>query len=1051
MNVDGSDHMLNAFSSLNNLSGAGDDLLAAAAGLLTDALGGTWSVVIRCSIGSSEVMEAVAIHHAASDGAEAEEKISAAAREFAARNPDGPAYRQGRGTIDALGTMHFYAHACWQDDGTVCGYLVTGMPAAAKDESFAEVFMGALAHRLEGAFNPAPPGGWHRQAMELSPAGMALKDTDGRYIIVNRRYRELFDIGDREVRGKTIFELISRPLAEIADYWDKQTLAGNVSGPRTNKFTRADGTNADYEVVKFAISDSDGAPVGICMIVQDVTQRNQARAELAEKTAVLEAILEAVPATISFRDRDGRYVFVNRRGAEAYAVDQADILGRTMADLLGEGTRLGGFDRLPEVLATGKPVSEIEVPSHLMPDKTYSISFAPVFGEHADVMGVVTTARDITEQKRREDELREKELALAEAQRIGRIGHWRIDAKTDLMTMSDQAYRILGYEPGEEERTLEEVRAAVHPDDLRNLAEIRAAAIANREPYEFKYRITLASGEERVMAGVGRPEFDEAGALVSIFGVTRDITEQDRTETELRQSEARMGDFVEASADFYWQTDSDLRYNYISPSFEDHVEFKVEALIGQRPETAIDPIYQEMEPWKYIEQQLQNRRPFRDVVFQRQGQEPGSSVWIRTSGKPYYDENGAFQGFRGSSSNITQQRELEEQLVQAQKMETVGQLTGGVAHDFNNLLAVIMGNAELLLQPEGDRTVTERQSKLLETILRTAGRGAELTQQLLAFSRKQALSPKVIELDKQIAGMISMLHRSLGETIRIEAKSNDGLWPCLVDPGQVENAILNLAVNARDAMPDGGVLTIETANISLVDEFDAAQADMAPGEYVTLSITDTGHGMAPEVRSRVFEPFFTTKAQGKGTGLGLSMVFGFAKQSNGHVTIYSEVERGTTVRLYLPRAEPTPRSEITQVESLPASEGECVLVVEDDPDVRTLTMALLDELGYQALEAPDGAAALGLLKQEPHIDLLFTDVVLPGGILGDELARQAPDYHPSIRVMYMSGYTQDALIRQGNMDDDIVLLHKPFRKADLAQKLRQAIDRPPQADAKPAS
>jgi len=373
------------------------------------------------------------------------------------------------------------------------------------------------------------------------------------------------------------------------------------------------------------------------------------------------------------------------------------------------------------------------------------------------------------------------------------------------------------------------------------------------------------------MAGEGQPEYDEAGELVSIFGITQDITERDKVEMELLASETRLLDFAEVSADFYWQTDAEYRYNYLSPSVEQNIEESVASLIGHRPEEAIDPVFRKAEAWQYIERQLQKKESFRDVVFARQGAAPSETVWLRTSGKPYYDEAGEFQGFRRSSTNITKHRALEEQLIQSQKMETVGQLTGGVAHDFNNLLAVIMGNAELLADMSVPAPFNERHKNLSQTIVRTAVRGAELTQQLLAYSRKQALSPKVIYLNDHITAMTSILMRSLGANINIIQTGDADLWPCLVDPGQVENAVLNLALNARDAMPNGGNLIIETANALLNDDYAAAQADVFPGEYVTISITDTGAGMTPEVLDRVFEPFFTTKGQGKGTGLGLSV------------------------------------------------------------------------------------------------------------------------------------------------------------------------------------
>ena len=315
-------------------------------------------------------------------------------------------------------------------------------------------------------------------------------------------------------------------------------------------------------------------------------------------------------------------------------------------------------------------------------------------------------------------------------------------------------------------------------------------------------------------------------------------------EEALRKSEARMSDFANSSADFYWQTDTDLRYNYLSHALETSIGKNTGALIGLTPDEAIGPVFDKTDAWKYILGQLQQRKPFRDVVFARQGPDEKDLVWIRASGQLFFDDSGEFQGFRGSSTDITKHRALEEQLIQSQKMETVGQLTGGVAHDFNNLLAVIMGNAELLIDMSLPDPISERHQSLTQTIVRTAERGAELTQQLLAYSRKQALSPKVVYLKDHITAMTSILTRRLGADIKIVQTGDADLWPCLVDPGQVENAVLNLALNARDAMPDGGNLSIETANAFLDDDYAAAQADLSPGEYVTISVTNTGVGCA---------------------------------------------------------------------------------------------------------------------------------------------------------------------------------------------------------------
>jgi PAS domain S-box-containing protein len=394
-------------------------------------------------------------------------------------------------------------------------------------------------------------------------------------------------------------------------------------------------------------------------------------------------------------------------------------------------------------------------------------------------------------------------------------------------------------------------------------------------------------------------------------------------------------------------------------------------------------------------------------------------------------------GVVATMRDLTQQKLLESQLVQSQKMEAVGQLTGGVAHDFNNLLGVISGNLELLGEALPDRPDLHGR---LQTALNATDRGATLTRSLLAFARRQPLEPRIVDLNALMREMAELLRRTVQENIEIEFVSGAGIWPCEADPGQLQNALLNLVVNARDAMLKGGRLTIETGNVRLDDEYAAAHADVTPGQYVMLAVSDTGSGIPPHILTRVFEPFFTTKEVGKGTGLGLSMVYGFVKQSRGHVKIYSEVSHGTTVRIYLPRGTSANEQPDRTLEPMEAgARGETILMVEDDPDMRTLGRALLNSLGYEVLDAEDAHEALRLLQMKTA-SLLLTDVMLRGDMNGRQLAEEACRRQPGLRVLYMSGYTENAIIHHGRLDQGVHLLQKPFRKRDLAAKVRAVLD-----------
>jgi PAS domain S-box-containing protein len=397
------------------------------------------------------------------------------------------------------------------------------------------------------------------------------------------------------------------------------------------------------------------------------------------------------------------------------------------------------------------------------------------------------------------------------------------------------------------------------------------------------------------------------------------------------------------------------------------------------------------------------------------------------------------------SAEVARRAQAEEALRQAQKMEAVGQLTGGVAHDFNNLLTVVTGNIGIAQRALDEANVTDaRARRALGGAMKGAERAATLTQRLLAFARRQPLAPQPINVDKLLVGISDLLQRSLGELIRLEIVTAPGLWRIEADPNQLETAILNLAVNARDAMPQGGELVIETANAMLDENYSASHAEVPAGQYVMIAVTDSGTGIAKEVVDRVFEPFFTTKEIGKGTGLGLSMVYGFIKQSGGHVKVYSEVGEGTTVKIYLPRILREPVSDEESavppsgVESSPHEET--ILVVEDDDDVRAYTVDCLRELGYRVLEAHDGPAALRLFeRQEQPIDLLFTDVVMPG-MTGRELADAARKRQRRLRVLYTSGYTRNAIVHAGRLDPGVDVIAKPFTFEDLAEKVRDMLD-----------
>lgn len=401
---------------------------------------------------------------------------------------------------------------------------------------------------------------------------------------------------------------------------------------------------------------------------------------------------------------------------------------------------------------------------------------------------------------------------------------------------------------------------------------------------------------------------------------------------------------------------------------------------------------------------------------------------------------GAEKAFAGIVADISGQKNLEAQLHRAQRMEAVGQLTGGIAHDFNNLMGVMLGNAEILLDQAGEN---EKARRSAEAVVESVKRGASLTQRLLAFSRQQALLPQPTVINDQIFGLEELLHRALGETIELHSNLGLGTWTALIDPYQFENVLINLSINARDAMPRGGVLTIKTANITLDEDHAAQFEDVMPGDYVKVTVSDTGAGMSPETLKKAFEPFFTTKDVGKGSGLGLSMVYGFAKQSNGHATINSEAGHGTTIELYLPRSEEFVSQEDVRGEAPgPARGSERILVVEDDEDLREIPTTMLRDSGYEVVEARNGKEAIQCLQDSQSFDLLFTDVALAGGMNGLEIADEAKRIQPRIKVLFTSGYPESIISHGGKVNQDAALLNKPYLRTTLLEMVRAALDSP---------
>ena len=725
---------------------------------------------------------------------------------------------------------------------------------------------------------------------------------------------------------------------------------------------------------------------------------------------------------------------------------------RPMAEraLAGEACR---FDDLPVTMAR-YGVEE---------DTWWSFSYSPIRDEAGRVMGLFCITNETTERVRsvaalRASEARNRQIldsaidyAIVATDLDGRVTGW-----------NKGAHRVLGWT--EAEMLGQPLARFFTPEDVaagQAQKEMRSALERHRGVDE---RWHQRKGGERFWASGEMTALKEAdGMAVGFVKVLRDRTEQRLVAEAGRRNQIRLAAALDIArlGTFEWDVTTGLvdlsrRSREIFGLPEDGT-ITQEDVFGRIAPSDIDRIFDESQQAVAAAQQLETDY---EIILP-----DGSSRTVHSLGNLLGGEAGGRPRMFGVFSDITDRKRaeaalvemnetlerrvaqalaerevVEEALRQSQKMEAVGQLTGGLAHDFNNLLTGISGSLELLQARvsqgrigEVDRYVTAAQG--------AAKRAAALTHRLLAFSRRQTLDPKPTDVNRLMAGMQELIERTTGPEVAVEPIAGVGLWATLVDPGQLENALLNLCINARDAMPDGGKLTIETANCCL-DDRTARGRDLPPGQYVSLCVSDNGTGMAPDVIARAFDPFFTTKPIGQGTGLGLSMVYGFARQSGGQVRIHSEVGQGTTVCLFLPRhaGEAEAADVPAELSDAPrAGHGETVLVVDDEPTVRMLVTEVLEDLGYTAIEAADGAAGLRVLQSDARIDLLVTDVGLPGGMNGRQVADAARVARPGLKVLFITGYAENAVLSHGHLDPGMHVLIKPFAMESLASRIKELI------------
>ncbi|MEQ9040024.1 MAG: PAS domain S-box protein [Silicimonas sp.] len=766
--------------------------------------------------------------------------------------------------------------------------------------------------------------------------------------------------------------------------------------------------------------------------LQDITDLIAARDEVAELSARLQQTLEGMSDAFYLVDNEWRFTFLNERAELLLKRRREDVIGHVVWHEFPEAA--GNIKKQYERAISEKRLVRFE--EYYPPlDTWFEISADPTPG------GLAVYFEDVTQQRARDTQLRLLEAAISRQNDILLITEaGPIDGPEgpSIVYVNDAFERRTGF--SREEVIGQTPRILQGPKTQRAELDRIRQAMEKWQPVRSELINYTKSGEEFWLELDIVPLADETGWFTHWISVERDITARKQADLALEANEERFRLVTKAAGSAIWDWDVAAGRQWWSEGLRDIFGHEID------PSGSVPTVWRRHvhpDDASQVDAAFERLMTGQDNVLHEQyrfQRADGSWATVQDSGFALHDDAGNVRRVLGSMTDITEQKLLEERLLQAQKMEAVGQLTGGVAHDFNNLLTIIIGNAEILEVELSDVPHLQRLAKMA---LDAADRGADLTNRLLAFSRKQALEPKVLDVAQLIQGLDELMRRTLPENIDIEIVRSGGLWTIEVDAAQLESAILNLAVNARDAMPNGGCLTIEVANAMLDDDYVAAEVDVKPGQYVVIVVTDTGHGIPADVLGSVFEPFFTTKEEGKGSGLGLSMVFGFVKQSGGHIRVYSEVGEGTSIKMYFPRSRARSERTTTERTGLKIYGGtETILVVEDDGSVREYVTAQIRALGYHVLEASAGIEALKILDKEA-IDLLFTDVVMPGGMGGRELAEAARKLHPSLKILFTSGYTENSIVHNGRLDKGVKLLSKPYRREHLARKIREVLDDQP--------
>ncbi len=877
-----------------------------------------------------------------------------------------------------------------------------------------------------------------RSILDSIGDGVVVADEDGNFVLFNPAAEQILRLGMTDTRpenwserysiyqqdGETLFPVGKLPLVRAALHGEKiDQVEMYINHDRIPE-------GLWISVTGRPMYDEKQNLKGGVAVFRDITGHKQVEQRLAQDALMLANVRDA----IIFTDTEGIVTYWNEGATRLFGLNPAEILGRPYSDRYSEPERSAVIEMMRTITAQGewsgewqdrrKDGAEIWI-------ELRATCIRDLQGRFSGIMGV---SHDITARKKAEIE-RDRALRRLQVQ-IDRmpLGYLLLDDEFSPLDWNSTAERIFGFSTVEVLRMRPPFLEIVPPEAWPKVRELFTRIRAGDMSANATVENLTKDGRTITCEWHNTPLYDDNGDFQGALALFQDITLRKESEEALRMRDRA----IQAVGQGILISDARLPDHptiYVSQGFEQLTGYTQPEAIGKNCRFLQG---KDTDPCAIarIRDALRDRRPC--TVELLNYRKNGTPFWNELSISPVTNGDGQLTHFVGVQTDVTERRTLEEQFRQSQKMEAVGQLAGGVAHDFNNMLAVILGYCENLSE---STNFDDRERDALDEIRDAARRAAALTRKLLAFSRKEVLEPMVLNLNNIVMEMDKMLRRLIGEDVELRADMSSTLWRVKVDPGQMEQVVMNLSVNARDAMPDGGTLTLETRNVELPEGDAQAPPDLKPGRYVRLSASDTGHGMDARVKSRVFEPFFTTKEPGKGTGLGLASVYGIIKQSDGRIAVVSEPGQGAKFTIYLPSSG---EDEIENVEEQPppvtTRGGETLLLVEDEDNVRKMLGLMLRAKGYRVIEAENGAEAIDLFEQAEHaIQLVVTDVVMPR-ISGRKLVENLRTVQPDIHVLYMSGYTDDAIVRQGILEPNFHFLQKPFLPAQLAAKVREVLD-----------